>query len=608
MTTTRGVTPVSPVGAPSPRVSIVVVSYNTRDLTLSCLASVVRETKEAAYELIVFDNASSDGSADAVRRQFPDLHVIGSAENVGFAEANNRAAAAATGQWLLLLNPDTEILDGAIDRLVAAAEARGEGIYGGRTVFSDGSLNPSSCFGAMTPWSLACRASGISNLFPWSERLNPESYGRWARDSERRVDIVTGCFLLIPMPLWHRLEGFDPEFFMFGEEVDLCLRAAALGVQRRIIPSATIVHHGGASEPVRGRRMSLVFASKVSLMRRHWRPGTGLAGVLMLQLWAGSRTLLLGLGARGNPRLARSAEGWRFVWAARRQWRRGFAASVSRDGSPRNRPAGLTTRLARYARIVWRFACEARSPGDFRGLMRVRLAQSKLGWLVCPRPVVEEVALRSLGPGIHLRSHTTDISVLAEVVVSDGYSALSRVGAQPDTILDLGANTGIVARWLLHRFPHARLLAVEPDSGNAEMLRRNLENVKNRTSIVTAAAGARNRVVGLETESGEHGFRIVERADGESGIDVLTVPELLETAGFERADLLKCDIEGAEDEVFGSCEGWIKRIGSLVVECHQPYDHDRLLHDIDRAGGDVEVLALERNPAYGSEVVIARVR
>jgi GT2 family glycosyltransferase len=149
-----------------PLVSILVISYNTRDMTLDCLRSVVAQTT-VPYELIVLDNASRDGSAAAIAAAFPGIRLIASETNLGFSRGNNVASREARGKYLLLLNPDTLVLEQAVDRMVGFAERTPEaGIWGGRTLSGDGSLNPTSVFGDMTLWSLFCRASGLAEIFP----------------------------------------------------------------------------------------------------------------------------------------------------------------------------------------------------------------------------------------------------------------------------------------------------------------------------------------------------------------------------------------------------------------------------------------------------------
>jgi GT2 family glycosyltransferase len=310
-----------------PLVSIIVVSYRTRELTLECLRSVVRETKHASYELLVVDNASDDGSAAAIAEEFPSIRLMARVDNVGFARANNVAAKEAKGRYLLLLNPDTVVLDGGIDRLVAFAKARPAArIWGGRTFYADRSLNPTSCWRRMTLWNVFCRTTGLSGLFPSSRLFNSESYGRWDRSTVSEVDIVTGCFLLIERRFWERLGGFDARFFMYGEEADLCLRAAKLGARPAVTPEATIVHYGGASERVRAEMMIKLLAGKAELIKRHWSAPTQCLGLALLSLWPWTRAVALGLAGRllTRPALADRAATWRTIWSARERWRHGY--------------------------------------------------------------------------------------------------------------------------------------------------------------------------------------------------------------------------------------------------------------------------------------------
>ena len=250
---------------PNLDLTIIVVSHNTRKMTIDCLRSVVEQTKNISYELIVFDNASTDGSVDAIRSHFPQINLITSPEDLGFASANNAAAQRARGQRLLLLNPDTVVLDGAIDQLCDFAAANpGYRIWGGRTIFPDGSLNP-SCWRFQTLWRLCYEAFGFTALLPAIFR--GQSYGSWNADTERTVDVIAGCFFLVDRDLWLALKGFDPIFFMFGEEADFCLRARKLGARARFTPNVTIVHYGGGAYPDRAELYVQTFASRVTLMK-----------------------------------------------------------------------------------------------------------------------------------------------------------------------------------------------------------------------------------------------------------------------------------------------------------------------------------------------------
>ncbi len=308
-------------------VSIIVVSYNTRDLTCAALRSVVAETQNASYEIIVVDNASTDGSAAAIAEEFPQIRLMALDENIGFAAANNRASADARGKHLLLLNPDTVILDRAIDRLVTFARCEPMAkIWGGRTLFADGSLNASCCWGRMTLWSLFCRATGLTGLFSRNSFFNGEAYGAWQRDNVRAVDIVSGCFLLIRADLWKELGGFSPVFFMYGEEADLCLRARAAGARPMLTPEATIVHLGGASEKTRAGKMVKLLAAKATLIERHFAVPVRPVARTLLALWPASRWLALALASEvtGNTHYRAQATAWREIWTRRGEWLGGY--------------------------------------------------------------------------------------------------------------------------------------------------------------------------------------------------------------------------------------------------------------------------------------------
>ena len=316
-----------------PTVSIIVVSYNTREMTLECLRSI-REQTRTPYEVVVIDNASTDGSAEAVAAEFPEAVLMAERDNHGFARANNIAAARARGEYLLLLNPDTVILDRAVDRLVGfARETPDARIWGGRTVFADGRLNATSCWRRMSLWNIACRSAGLTRVFAGSPVLNSEGYGGWDRGTRRSVDIVTGCFLLIARADWEALGGFDPVFVMYGEEADLCLRAARdLRARPMVTPEATIVHHGGASDRVAADRVVSTLRAKAELLDRHLPAWQRPVARRLFRLWPLSRGLAGDAAARlrggaGGHRHAGGAEGaavWREVWARRSEWQHGF--------------------------------------------------------------------------------------------------------------------------------------------------------------------------------------------------------------------------------------------------------------------------------------------
>ncbi len=324
-------------GYSNTKLTIIIVSYNTRDLTIACLDSLADELAslpENSVEVIVVDNASKDGSATAIVAHEAPSQVIPLADNIGFAAANNLAAQYASGEYLLLLNPDTVVLPGAIIKVLKTARRNPRnGIWGGRTLFGDKSLNPSSCWSEITLWNLFCRAVGLTAVFKNTETFNGEAYGGWTRDNVRNVDIVSGCFLLITRSLWRQLNGFDLSFWMYGEDADLCLRAKRLGYQPMIDPSAEIIHYGGASEKTRTGKMIRLLDAKAKLIRHHWHPRLVPLGLALLAAWPASRLLALATLASVSKAVdvKTSAQAWREIWATRLLWWHG--ASTGRTTS-----------------------------------------------------------------------------------------------------------------------------------------------------------------------------------------------------------------------------------------------------------------------------------
>ncbi len=255
------------------QLDIIIVSYNTAEYTKRAIQSVYDETHTTAFNIVVVDNASPDNSVEVIRNNFPDVQLIESKENLGFAGGVNLGAKAVNSDYVLLLNPDTIILDGAIDKLMQFAQEKSKsGIWGGVTLNNDLSLNPNNARAKLSFKTLLFSALGLSKIFRSSCFFNYDNYGCWDRKSVREVDVITGCFFLTPRSLWTELEGLDDTFFMYAEEADYCIRAIKKGYQPIVTPDAKIIHHGGVSEANFSGKMIKLLKGKAELINKHTKP------------------------------------------------------------------------------------------------------------------------------------------------------------------------------------------------------------------------------------------------------------------------------------------------------------------------------------------------
>jgi FkbM family methyltransferase len=268
----------------------------------------------------------------------------------------------------------------------------------------------------------------------------------------------------------------------------------------------------------------------------------------------------------------------------------------------------LKQRLRQYTRETVTYFREAERLSDFLRVMRVRLSQSKVGPLVCREPIVVDVSLRSLGRGIRIRSHTTDVSVLGDLLVAGSYRAAAEAARGARTIVDLGANTGLVARWLLERFPEATIVSVEPERENLSVLRHNLAAHAERAQIVDACVGGYERRVSLVGAPGrEFAYSMID-VEGGGDVEVVTMSRVLTVLGSDHIDFLKCDIEGAERELFETSTPWIANVGTLAVECHGEFTAKRLIETLSRKGLAASVVMFEATPQFGCEQIVLSLR
>ena len=258
-------------------VTIIIVSYNVRDLLIQCLDSIHEAAQTHRYDVIVVDNASVDGSVDAVRQRFPLVSVIESPQNLGFGAALNRVSNLARGCYLLLLNPDAILGTAAIDRLVDTLDERSDAaIVGPRLRFPNGIVQ-SSRRRFPTPLTALVESTVIQQ---WRPGLRPlENYVvADMPDQFQEVDWLVGACLLVRRSVFQAVGGFDERFTMYSEELDLCRRIQGLGWKIVFDPRAEVVHYEGrSSERNQARRGQQFSESKSRFFEKYYGPRVGLA-------------------------------------------------------------------------------------------------------------------------------------------------------------------------------------------------------------------------------------------------------------------------------------------------------------------------------------------
>jgi hypothetical protein len=251
------------------KVSIVILCWNDKVVIANCLRSIYANTRSTEFEVIVSDNGSTDGSVKFIREHYPLVRVIENRENLRFAKANNIGIRASRGEYILILNPDTIIHDGTLDKLIMFADQNAEaGAFGCRVLNPDGTYQVSGRpFASLRrEWIAALYLRPLGHL---SDQFSSDTYTGWNGETRRTVDWLSGCFILVRGELLRRLGGFDEQFFYYYEDMDLCHRIWAAGYPIIYTPEMTIVHLGGQST----KRFPTAFAldSQVTRYRYYYK-------------------------------------------------------------------------------------------------------------------------------------------------------------------------------------------------------------------------------------------------------------------------------------------------------------------------------------------------
>jgi GT2 family glycosyltransferase len=258
-------------------VSIIIVSWNAKKYLLNCLNSLIQRQKEYSQELIVVDNASSDGSAELVEKDFPQVKLIRNEENLGFAKANNIGIRASTGRYICLINSDVVVLDNCVKLMIEFMDQHLKAGMGGPRVLNPDRTLQVSCRHFPSIWNNLCQAIALNKVFPKSVFFSEPFMNCWNHDSVRSVDVLTGCFWLVRRKALDDVGLLDEDFFFYGEDIDWCKRFNDTGWEVRFYPAAEAIHFGGASSSNAPIRFYLEM-QKADL--NYWRKHHGRLGQL----------------------------------------------------------------------------------------------------------------------------------------------------------------------------------------------------------------------------------------------------------------------------------------------------------------------------------------
>jgi GT2 family glycosyltransferase len=285
--------------------SILLISWNTRKLLSDCLTSIYNHPPNSYFEIWVVDNASTDGTQDILRENFPQVHLIENNHNPGFAVANNQALSMIDTEYVILLNPDTVVKPGALNTLINYLNKNPlVGAAGPRLLNSDSSLQV-SCYVTPTLFRETLRLSHLDRLWPGaSYRVH-----RWDLSLPREVDVIQGACMILRKEALDQVGLFDERFFMYTEEVDLCYRLQQAGWQVHWLPQAEVVHLGGQSTSQAAPEMFIhLYQSKHQFIQKHYGWLAALTYKFVLFITSIPRLVLIPLGWVGlipaNKRLS----------------------------------------------------------------------------------------------------------------------------------------------------------------------------------------------------------------------------------------------------------------------------------------------------------------
>lgn len=252
--------------------SIIIVNYNVKDFLHHLLQSINAATRDIQAEVIIVDNASTDGSVEMLRREFSEVTLIASAKNLGFSRANNLGIEKSSGRYILLLNPDTLVGEDTFVTMIDFLDAHKDvGLAGCKLLNPDGTLQLGCRRGFPGPWVSFCKVTGLSSVFPESRLFARYNLTYLDENKSYEVDAISGAFMMIRKEVVENIGGLDEQFFMYGEDLDWCYRVQKAGHKVYYVHTTKIIHYKGESTKRSNIDETRVFYNAMRLfVRKHF--------------------------------------------------------------------------------------------------------------------------------------------------------------------------------------------------------------------------------------------------------------------------------------------------------------------------------------------------
>ena len=276
------------------KLSVIIVNYNVKYFLEQCLHSVFKAAEKISSEIIVVDNDSVDGSCQMIEERFPEVKLISNKENLGFSKANNQAIRISSGEYILLLNPDTVVEEDSFLKIAGFMDQTPDaGGLGVKMIDGKGRFLPESKRGLPTPEVAFWKMFGFSRLFPHSKRFNRYHLGYLGNDQVHEIDVLSGAFMLLRRETLDKVGLLDEDYFMYGEDIDLSYRIVLGGYKNYYFPETTIIHYKGESTKKGSVNYVKVFYSAMIIFaRKHFSKGNARRYSILINLAIYFRALL----------------------------------------------------------------------------------------------------------------------------------------------------------------------------------------------------------------------------------------------------------------------------------------------------------------------------